>query len=54
LSYNSGSYAFNLCRPPNELQALLEESEAKLQESEAKLQASKRTEAGLFADLAKT
>ena len=36
-----------------ELQALLEESEAKLQESEAKLQASKRTEAGLFADLQK-
>lgn len=38
---------------PEELQALLEESEAKLQESEAKLQASKRTEAGLFADLQK-
>jgi hypothetical protein len=36
-----------------ELQALLEESEAKLKESEAKLQASKRTEAGLFADLQK-
>lgn len=36
-----------------ELQALLEESEAKLQESETKLQASKRTEAGLFADLQK-
>ena len=40
-------------RTPEELQALLEESEAKLQESEAKLQASKRTEAGLFADLQK-
>ena len=38
---------------PEELQALLEESEAKLRESEAKLQASKRTEAGLFADLQK-
>lgn len=40
-------------RTPEELQALLEESEAKLQESETKLQASKRTEAGLFADLQK-
>ena len=38
---------------PEELQELLAESEAKRQESESKLQASKRTEAGLFADLQK-